>query len=328
MARTKLKEDHKSLVETPQKKSGGLYFSTPKTDIQFISTGCKTFDLALGGGWARRRISNIVGDKAAGKTLCAIEACANFAIMEPKGKIRYRESEAAFDDNYAEALGFPVDRVERDVPAQTIEDVFEDLTKVIEGAKGPELYIIDSLDALSDREELERDIDKGTYGAAKAKKLSELFRRLVRSMSDKDITLMVVSQIRDNLNAVMFGKKHVRTGGRALDFYASQIAWLTQVDKIKMTRNKVTRVVGTEVKVSVEKNKIALPYREAYFNILFGHGIDDIAACRSYLKDVGIATDENVNLSELHRMVEKHWWETEKLFLEEATSKYRTGGSE
>lgn len=312
--------------ETSPVKSGGLYFSTPKDPQLFIPSGCKTFDLCLGGGWARRRISNIVGDKAAGKTLCAIEACANFAIMEPKGKIRYRESESAFDDNYAEALGFPVERVERDVPVHTIEDVFEDLAKVIEGAKGPELYIIDSLDALSDREELERDIDKGTYGAAKAKKLSELFRRQVRGLSEKDITLMVVSQIRDNLNAVMFGKKHVRTGGRALDFYASQIAWLTQVEKIKKTKNKITRVVGTEVKVSVEKNKIALPYREAYFNILFGHGIDDRTACLNYLKDVGLKPEENNNnLEDLHRMVEDHWWKTEQEFLADVKPKYKLG---
>jgi recombination protein RecA len=302
--------------DSPPKKSGGLYFGSPKTDVQFISSGCKTFDLALGGGWARRRISNIVGDKAAGKTLCAIEACANFAMQEPKGKIRYREAESAFDENYAAALGLPVERIDFGDPVNTIEDVFQDLEKVIEGAKGdPELYIIDSLDSLSDEEEMERDISEGTYGMRKAKKLSELFRRQVRGLAEKDIHLMVISQIRDNVNAGMFAKKHTRTGGKALDFYASQIAWLTQIEKVKKTINKQTRVIGTWVKMVVEKNKVGLPYREAEFQILFGYGIEDRAACLEYLKQAGIEVAKDNTLAELHKAVEAHWWEVENSFL-------------
>src|ERR1019366_3976564 len=92
-------------------KPGGNYFSSPKTGIEFISSGCHNLDLALGGGWAEGRVSNIVGDKSTGKSLLAIEACANFAIKYPKGTIRYREAEAAFDRPYAEALGMPVDHV-------------------------------------------------------------------------------------------------------------------------------------------------------------------------------------------------------------------------
>src|SRR6476659_1259045 len=75
---------------------GGNYFSLPKNDVDFISSGCKMLDLALGGGWAEERIINIVGDKSSGKTLLCIEASANFAIKHKKGKIRYRESERAF----------------------------------------------------------------------------------------------------------------------------------------------------------------------------------------------------------------------------------------
>jgi recombination protein RecA len=152
----------------PETISGGLYFPNKNPDIQFIPSGCTVLDLALGGGgWARRRISNIVGDRSTGKTLIAIEMAANFALSEPKGNIRYREAESAFDDKYAAALGFPVERVDRGEPIDTIDDLFEDMSKVIEGAKGPELYIVDSLDALSDRDEMERAIDKGSYCAIK-----------------------------------------------------------------------------------------------------------------------------------------------------------------
>src|ERR1700760_3438075 len=87
-------------TEAP-KSTGGLYFGKPRTDMQFISSGSTMLDLALGGGWARRRIANVVGDSSSGKTLLMIEMAANFVMQEPKARIRYREAEEAFDDNYA-----------------------------------------------------------------------------------------------------------------------------------------------------------------------------------------------------------------------------------
>jgi recombination protein RecA len=310
MARVKLEE------VKPSPKTGGLYFGAPRSDLSFIPTGSKTLDLALGGGWARRRIANILSDKAVGKTLLAIEACANFSIVEPKGKIRYREAESAFDPQYAAALGFPLDRVDfGDGIIETVEDVFEDLEKVITGAKGPELYVIDSLDALSDRSEMDRAIDKGTYGASKAKLLSQLFRRLVRNLAEKDITLLVVSQIRENIDAGLFAKKYTRSGGKALDFYCSQVLYLSQIEKLKKTIKGVTRVTGTRVKAVVEKNKISLPYREAEFQILFGYGINDKAACLDYLKQAGIDVDKDETLSTIHKLVESSWYEIENRFL-------------
>lgn len=319
MARIKL-EDNKG--EDAKKSSpGGLYFGRPNTTLQFISSGCKLLDLALGGGWARRRIANIVGNRSSGKTLLGIEASANFAFSEPKGKIRYREAESAFDEQYAQALGFPLDRVDFGEPLETVEDLFEDLTKVVTDAKGPELYIIDSLDALSDRSEMERDIDQGSFGAEKAKKLSQLFRRLVSKLSGKDVTLIIVSQVRDNVGGAMFAKKHVRSGGRALDFYASQVVMLQEIKKLKRTISNVERVVGIEVKAVLEKNKVALPFREAEFPIMFGYGIDDCRACEMWLKQVGVAFKKEDSVDDLRRMVEDKWWAIEQKFLP-TTSKY------
>ena len=316
MARIKPDEVVKMVPEVvPSPKGGGQYFGSPKTDVSFIPSGCKVLDLALGGGWARRRIANVVGDKAVGKTLIMIEAAANFAMLEPKGKIRYREAESAFDNNYAAALGFPVDRVDFGEPVDTIEDIFEDLEKVIKGAKGPEIYILDSLDSLSDRAEMERKIDEGSYGMGKAKMLSQMFRRTVRDMANKDITLFIVSQVRDNIG-VTFGRKTARSGGRALDFYASQVLFLSQLGRLDKTISNVKRVTGVKVRAQVDKNKIGLPYRECEFPIMFGFGIDDRKACAEYLKTVtGEIVAKTATLQELQRMVEEHWWEVERKFL-------------
>lgn len=281
---------------------GGNYFANPKSSIQFITSGSTLLDLALGGGWAENRISNIVGDKSTGKTLLCIEAAANFAIKYPKGRIRYRESEAAFDKKYAQALGMPIDRIDfgkRD-RIETVEDLFEDLTKIIAGAKQKELVIVDSLDALSDRSEMDRDIDEGSYGANKAKKMSELFRRLTQQMSDADVTLIIVSQVRDKIGA-MFGAKHTRTGGRALDFYASQVLMLAHLGRITKTIRGLSRATGVKVKGKLDKNKISLPFREAEFPIHFGYGINDAQSCIDWLKvtkgfkakDFNITEDES-----------------------------------
>lgn len=275
---------------------GGNYFSSPKTDVAFIPSGCLTLDLALGGGWAEDRICNVVGDKSSGKTLLAIEAAANFGMKYAKGKIRYREAEAAFDTAYAESLGMPIHRVDFGKSLETVEDLFEDLEKVIAGSRGqPELYIVDSLDALSDRAELARDMDEGTYGAQKAKNLSQMFRRTVRRLGRARVTIMIISQVRSKIG-VSFGRGTTRSGGRALDFYASQVLYLNSADLEKKTTRGETRAVGINVKARCDKNKIALPFRDAAFQIRFGYGVDSIGSALDWLKkikrleDVGLSS--------------------------------------
>ena len=270
-------------VDTPV---ANYFASGTDKDLQFISTGCSILDSVLGGGYVLGRIANLVGDKSSGKTLLAIEACANFAHQYPDGFIRYAEAEAAFDERYAEALGMPIDRVEFASSILTIEDFFEDLEKVMDTLNDrPCVYVIDSLDALSDRAEQGRKIDDGSYGMTKQKKLGELFRRLVQRLEKSRVFLLVISQIRDKIG-VTFGEKHTRSGGKSLDFYASQVIWLSEIEKMKRTIDKVDRVTGVRVRARCKKNKIGLPFRECEFPILFGYGVDDLTAAVEWLIDV------------------------------------------
>lgn len=297
-------------------RSGGNYFASAKLDVSFISSGSKLLDLALGGGWAEDRISNIVGDKSTGKTLLAIEAAANFALKYPKGIIKYREAEAAFLHEYAAALGMPVQRVDfGKSPLETVEDLFNDLDTTISRTRRtqPTLYIVDSLDALSDRDEMEQEIDKGSYGAKKAKTLSQMFRRLTKPMAAARITLMIISQIRDSF--VRFGRPTTRTGGRALDFYASQCVWLQQLGMVDRTITKIKRPIGVNIRAKVEKNKVGLPFREAQFQIRFGYGIEDQKACRDWLELVGYKLPKETGPKELRRITEQEWYRIETTFL-------------
>lgn len=270
----------------PVQEKGGA--SAPPDSLKFIPSGCTVFDCALGGGYALGRMVNIVGDKSTGKTLLCIEACANFVRSYPKGKIYYREIEAAFDKSYAAALGMPIDKIDfgDDREFFTVEDIFEDLDRILKRSKGrPALYIIDSLDALSDRAEQDRDIAQGNYGTNKAKQMSELFRRLNKKISQSNMTLIIVSQVRDKIGA-MFGRKTSRSGGRAIDFYASQIIYLAHMKTLKRTIKGVQRPTGIRIKAKVDKNKVGLPFREVEFEIHFGFGIDDLGASLDWLREV------------------------------------------
>lgn len=276
----------------------GLYFArTDKNHLEFIKSGCVLLDCVLGGGWPLGRMSNIVGDKSTGKSLLAIEACANFIRDFPDGKIYYLEAEAAFDTSYAEALGMPIKKVTfvgDKLDDYTVESWFEHLDELLPSlidSKIPCLYVVDSLDALSDRAEKSREIDKGTFGAAKPKLIGQLFRRLVKEIERSRTHLMVVSQIRDNIG-VSFGETRTRTGGRAMDFYASQILWLSQLKKLDKVIKKVKRVYGVQIKALCKKNKVSLPFREAEFPILFGYGIDDVEAMLSWLTNIDYSTSE------------------------------------
>jgi recombination protein RecA len=299
-----------------------------------------TFDVTMEAPYHNFIANGFVVHNSTGKTLIAIEAATNFARKYPKAKIRYRETEHAFQQKYAEALGMPLNRVDFGEPMWTVEDLFEELQYRAEHSKQPEFFIVDSLDALTSRAEQKRGIDEGSYGGEKAKKMSELFRRLIGAMEDKDITLMIISQIRDKIGA-MFGRKWTRSGGRALDFYSSQNLVLAHLGQVQQTINKIKRATGVTIKAQVDKNKVGLAYRSADFNILFGYGIDDAKSCVDWLESTGGFGHENEALSSmkkdaflkaihegcpgldnlfstLHAAVDARWYEIEDKFLPKA----------
>jgi len=288
------------------------YFVGEK-DVSLVSSGCAVLDCALGGGFAEGRVINIIGDKSSGKTLLSIELCANYTQKHRTAQIYYVESESAFDKGYAAALGLPLEHVSFaaedtkgvDDAVLTVEGLFEYIEAVIAETKKcatPALVVIDSLDAFSDREEKKRKIDEGSYGANKAKKMSEMFRRVITDLEAAQITTVFVSQIRDNIG-VTFGKKTTRSGGRALDFYCSQVIEIAQIGQIKKMVQNVERVSGVNVRAKITKNKVGLPFREAEYSMLFGYGVDDVKASLDWLgsiKDTAMA--EQLGIKNLEKL--------------------------
>ena len=271
----------------------GSYFVSGegKEGLEFFSSGCAVLDEILGGGWCLGRTSNVVGDKSAGKTLLAMEAVANFCLRFPDGEVRYAEAEAAFDMPYAGALGIPLDRItfnEDAQPMATVEALYDDLEAFIDKHPGkPKLYIVDSLDSLSTESEMEADFNEKSYGGEKPKAIGQLFRRLIGRMEKERMHFMVVSQLRDVLNAKAFQETKKRSGGKALDFYATWILWIAEVGKIKRTVGGIERITGIDVRGKCKKNKIGLPLRECDWPVLFGYGIDDMKASVDYLVSNG-----------------------------------------
>lgn len=300
LKRPKLKQDDES--EAPADN----YFSSEK-DLPFVSTGCTILDCIMGGGYVLGRMANIIGDKSTAKTGLAMEALANFAMEYPDGKMKYKDVESAFDIGYAEAMGMPVDRVMFKPRLDTVEDMYRDLDAFIEKrlqTSTPGLYIIDSMDALTSEAEMGRDISKDSFGGEKAKKLGEMFRKLVRPMEEAQVGYIIVSQVRDNIGA-MFGEKHRRTGGKALDFYASQFLWLAHIGQVKAVINKIERPVGIRVKAQVKKNKVGLPFRSCEFVYVFGYGVDDVRASIEYLDSVNRLSDADIPKSKINAYIKE-----------------------
>jgi recombination protein RecA len=258
----------------------------------FVSSGCFMLDLVLGGGWGRGRIINLVGDKSSGKTLLAVEACANFSLVSGPENIRYLEAESAFDENYADIIGMPKG-VKIATGIERVEGFYKDLSEFLKtrNPQQPSLYVVDSLDAMSDDAEMEKGFAEGSYGTSKARQLSKLFRQLVGDLHRANCTLLIISQIRDKIG-VVFGEKHTRSGGRALDFYASQIVWLSETGKIRRTIKGVDRVIGIRTLARTKKNKLGLPFRQAELALIFRYGIDDEETMLDWLQDAK-AFDEN-----------------------------------
>lgn len=257
----------------------------------FISTGCTLLDECLGGGFALRRMGHIVGDPSTNKTGIAIELAANFFKKFPKGKLTYCDAEAAFDVDYAEKLGMPIEQVEFLQPVDesvgiTVEGFAKGLGDFLDSipADQPGLFILDSLDSLPTMEEATTDFDKRSrgYGTAKAKALGEIFRSSVQKIANKEVCLLVISQTRDNVEG--YGPKKIFSGGQAVKFYVSQRVMLHRKEFLKKTIDGADEIYGVHVEAEVDKNKCAPPHRKCSFDIVFGYGMDDLTSNVKYMQ--------------------------------------------
>jgi recombination protein RecA len=292
-------------------RKGGSYFVGAKK-LNFVSSGCAILDDVLGGGYALGRITNIVGDKSTGKTLLAMEGLTNFALQYTKGVGRYAEAEDAWDIEYARALGAPVDKIilnKKSADMRTVEDFHDDLRNFCDDRakkKQSGFYVLDSLDGLSDEAEMEREITAGTYGAEKAKQMSTLFRKLRGKIREGNTHLQVISQTRQRIG-VTFGRKYSRSGGDALNFYASQVLYIAHVGRVYKVRRGIKRAVGVDIQVNCEKNKIGLPFRTCRIPIVFGYGVDDIMANLFWLKENKSLDAAGLTIESARNLMNNHW---------------------
>lgn len=264
-------------------------------DEKTLSTGITLLDLVLDGGWPVGKIVNIVGDKSSGKSYLAIESIAHARkLLGKKLKWYYDDAEGGFSFDTRDMYGFEA-IPEDQKPSSTIEEFAANLNRQIGLIKEGEflIYVLDSLDGLSSEAERVRDkerqkafddgkeYDKGTYAMEKQKFLSEFFRLRASEIKELPIILIIISQVRHNIGA-MFGEKYVRTGGKALDFYASIVLWLAEVEKHK----KKDRTVGITIKPKTRKAKIKHPFRECFLELIFDYGVDNILSNINFLYDL------------------------------------------
>jgi hypothetical protein len=254
-------------------------------------------------------------------------------------KIVFNNVESVMDFPLVEMFGQKfMDAVEW-VQIPTCEAFGKDVLKRIKSLKKTEalVYACDSLDALTSEAGAERmtqilDDKKPSsgYGMEKAKFFStDFFTHLCSAMEDKDVTLLLVSQVRENIG-VSFGEKYHRVGGKSLDFYTHMVVWLSTYEKMKKTFKGQERVFGVKVRANCKRNKTAKPFRQADFQILFDFGIDDVSSmldfmfgpkCKEYewkgekyKKEsiIKLFEEDESELLELQQTVESLWKEVEE----------------